>query len=107
MKSAVAAVGILTLLALQGFADDKNKKSEPESKQGKAAKKDKDDKELVTPKRGLPGELTPVEEDRLDLIIDRFIQHDTGRKSDPQALKEMLELGPEAIPAIIDRKSVV
>ena len=97
MKCVLAVAGMLVMLALPAGADDKDKKADGDK--GKAAKKEKD--EFATPRTGRPGELSNEEEDRLDRIIDRFIQHDTGRSRDPQALKEMLELGPEAIPALI------
>jgi hypothetical protein len=50
---------------------------------------------------GKPGELSDQEEDRLDRIIDDFIQLDLGRKSDPKIGLEFHRLGPEAIPALI------
>jgi hypothetical protein len=48
--------------------------------------------------------LTIAEEDRLDEIIDRFIQADTGKLRGPdgqKAMKEFDSLGKEAIPALI------
>jgi hypothetical protein len=81
-------VGLVLLIAAPLSAQDKKKPDE---------KRD----EFATPKTGRPGELSPEEEDRLDRIIDRFIEHDTGRRRDPQALKDLAELGPDAIPALI------
>lgn len=77
---------VLSLAALPALADDKKP----------ADKKDGDAK---APAR--PGELTPEEEDKLDKIIDRFIEYDIGKSSDKNALKELEDLGPEAIPALI------
>jgi hypothetical protein len=88
---------VLTLLAA-ALAQDKPKSHG--DKEGSATKSREKD-EFKTPYRGRAGELTQEEEDRLDRIIDRFIEHDTGRKRDPQALRDMLDLGIEAIPAII------
>src|SRR5947209_20039077 len=48
--------------------------------------------------------LTREEEDRLDQVIDRFIQYDTGRLRGAEgrdALHEFEQLKPEAIPALI------
>lgn len=48
--------------------------------------------------------LTLEEEDKLDGIINRFIQYDTGKLRGPEgqrALKEFEALGSEAIPALI------
>jgi len=50
---------------------------------------------------GRPGELEPEEEDRLDAIIERFIQHDLGIRPDPKAVQEFQALGVEAIPALV------
>lgn len=50
---------------------------------------------------GRPGELDPEEEDRLDAIIERFIQHDLGIRPDAQAVQEFNQLGVEAIPALV------
>ncbi|MCS7016852.1 MAG: hypothetical protein NZM42_12140 [Gemmatales bacterium] len=50
---------------------------------------------------GRPGELSPEEEDRLDAIIERFIQHDLGIRPDPKAVQEFQQLGVEAIPALV------
>jgi hypothetical protein len=50
---------------------------------------------------GRPGELEPEEEDRIDAIIDRFIQHDLGVRPDPKAVQEFQALGIEAIPALV------
>ncbi len=50
---------------------------------------------------GRPGELEPEEEDRIDAIIDRFIEHDLGVRSDPKAVQEFQALGLEAIPALV------
>jgi hypothetical protein len=57
--------------------------------------------ELGRKPTGRPGELSPQEEDRLDEIVERFIQYDIGRNRDPQALADFKQLGPEAIPALI------
>jgi hypothetical protein len=84
----VIFVMLSTFFAVPALGDDKGKSTE---------KKD----EFASPRTGRPGELSMEEEDRLDRLIDRFIEHDTGRRRDPQALKEFLELGPEAIPALI------
>jgi hypothetical protein len=65
---------------------------------------DKDDvtkKELTRKKTGRPGELTPEEEERLDKIVNYFIQYDIGMHRDPRAVVEFNKLGPEAIPALI------
>jgi hypothetical protein len=48
--------------------------------------------------------LTSAEEDRLDEVIDRFIQYDTGKLRGSEGLKALREfeaLGIEAIPALI------
>lgn len=48
--------------------------------------------------------LTEEEEAKLDDIIDRFIQYDTGKlkgEAGKKALQEFQKLGPEAIPALI------
>ncbi len=48
--------------------------------------------------------LTDAEEDKLDQIIDRFIQFDIGKlkgEEGKRALEEFQKLGPEAIPALI------
>jgi hypothetical protein len=48
--------------------------------------------------------LTEEEEDRLDGIVDRFIQQDIGRLKGAEAKKALADfnkLGPEAIPALI------
>ncbi|MCS7168473.1 MAG: hypothetical protein RMI91_07500 [Gemmatales bacterium] len=50
---------------------------------------------------GRPGELSPEEEERLDAIIERFIQHDLGLRPDPKAVQEFQQLGVEAIPALV------
>lgn len=50
---------------------------------------------------GRPGELEPAEEDRIDAIIDRFIEHDLGLRTDPKAVQEFQALGVEAIPALV------
>ncbi|GBD37710.1 hypothetical protein HRbin36_02846 [bacterium HR36] len=50
---------------------------------------------------GRPGELEPEEEDRLDALIDRFIEHDLGLRHDPKAVQEFQKLGVEAIPALV------
>src|SRR2546421_12276851 len=49
-------------------------------------------------------QLTDEEEEKLDQIIDRFIQQDTGRLSGEEGKKarqDFDKLGPEAIPALI------
>jgi hypothetical protein len=49
-------------------------------------------------------QLTDEEEEKLDQIIDRFIDYDTGKlpgSDGKQALKDFQKLGPEAIPALI------
>jgi hypothetical protein len=49
-------------------------------------------------------ELTEEEEARLDAVIDRFIQYDTGKLRGPdakKALEEFQKLGPEATFALI------
>src|SRR5260370_359594 len=49
-------------------------------------------------------ELTDEEELKIDQIIDRFIEYDTGKLKGPDgkaALAEFHKLGPEAIPALI------
>lgn len=49
-------------------------------------------------------ELTEEEEKKLDAIIDRFIQFDTGKlrgAEGQQAAREFAKLGPEAIPALV------
>lgn len=49
-------------------------------------------------------QLTDEEEDRLDAIIDRFIQYDLGLlkgEEGKKALEDFRRLGPEAIPALI------
>jgi hypothetical protein len=97
MRSTFGAAIVIAVFAFPAFAQEKGAKSE--SDRGKSAKKEND--EFATPRRGRAGELSPEEEDRLDRIIDRFIDHDTGRKRDPQALRDMLDLGLEAIPALI------
>jgi hypothetical protein len=48
-----------------------------------------------------PGSLSEAEEERLDRIIERFIQYDIGRTSDHKSRSELEALGPEAIPALI------
>jgi hypothetical protein len=48
--------------------------------------------------------LTKEEEDRLDEIVNRFMQYDIGRlqgKEGAKALKEFKALGPEAIPSLV------
>jgi hypothetical protein len=48
--------------------------------------------------------LTKEEEDKLDAIVDRFMQYDIGRlqgKEAAKALKEFKALGPEAIPSLV------
>jgi hypothetical protein len=50
---------------------------------------------------GRPGDLTPEEDARITQIIDRFILHDVGLRSDPQAVREFRQLGPEAIPPLV------
>jgi hypothetical protein len=59
------------------------------------------DSDLPVKKTGRPGQNTLEEEEKLDKIIDRFIQYDTGTRRDPAALSELNSLGPEAIPALI------
>jgi hypothetical protein len=49
-------------------------------------------------------QLTPEEEDKLDALIDRFIQADIGRlrgEEGNKAKSDFEKLGPEAIPALI------
>lgn len=49
-------------------------------------------------------ELTEEEEDKLDKVIDRFIQQDLGQlrgEDAKKALADFTKLGPEAIPALI------
>mgnify|MGYP006969321908 CR=1 FL=1 len=50
---------------------------------------------------GRPGELEPEEEDRIEAILDRFIEHDLGVRPDPKAVQEFQALGLEAIPALV------
>lgn len=50
---------------------------------------------------GRLGELSPEEDARITQIIDRFILHDVGMRSDPQAVREFRQLGPEAIPPLV------
>jgi hypothetical protein len=48
--------------------------------------------------------LTDEEEERLDAIINRFIEADTGQTPGPEyarALRDLEKLGPEAIPALV------
>lgn len=48
--------------------------------------------------------LTKEEEDKLDEIVDRFIQYDIGRlqgRDGAKALKEFKDLGAEAIPSLV------
>ncbi len=48
--------------------------------------------------------LTKEEEDKLDKIVERYIQYDIGRlqgKEAAQALKDFKALGPEAIPSLV------
>src|SRR5690242_1754159 len=48
--------------------------------------------------------LTKEEEDKLDEIIDRFMDYDIGRlhgQEAAKALKDFKNLGPEAIPALV------
>jgi hypothetical protein len=89
MIRVVIVVALLASLHSHLFAQDT----------GKDAKSGKD--ELSRPRTGRPGELTSEEEDRLDGIVDRFIEYDTGRNRDPKALRDFLALGPEAIPALL------
>jgi HEAT repeat protein len=49
--------------------------------------------------------LTPEEEAKIERIIDRFIDYDTGKLRGAEglkALKDFQALGPEAIPSLID-----
>jgi hypothetical protein len=49
-------------------------------------------------------ELTKEEEEKLDQVIDRFMQYDIGRLQGDEgraALRDFKKLGPEAIPALI------
>jgi hypothetical protein len=49
-------------------------------------------------------QLTDQEEEKLDLIINRFIDYDSGKRKGPgerDAIKDFQKLGPEAIPALI------
>ncbi len=71
---------------------------------GDAQDKKTDEKSTELPpvkKTGRPGELTPEEEDKLDMIVDAFIKFDTGQSRDSKALLELNRLGPEAIGALI------
>jgi hypothetical protein len=52
-------------------------------------------------RRSGPGSLSPQEEERLDRIVNRFIEYDLGRSADRQARQELEALGPEAIPALV------
>lgn len=48
--------------------------------------------------------LTKEEEDKLDEVVNRFIQYDIGRlqgRDGAKALKEFKDLGPEAIPSLV------
>lgn len=77
---------VISIFAMPAFADD-----------NKAA----DKKDAAAKKPALPGELGPEEEEKLDSIIDRFIDYDIGKSSNRRALRDFDELGPEAIPALI------
>ena len=49
-------------------------------------------------------ELSEAEENRLDEVIDRFIDYDSGKVKGPEgkkALSEFNKLGPDAIPALL------
>jgi hypothetical protein len=96
MSRAFAIIVALSFLAGAALADDK-KPAKPDKKDAK----DNTQNELQPRKTGRPGELSDEEEDRLDRIINRFIDYDIGLNRDRRAPAEFDELGPEAIPALI------
>lgn len=84
MLRTIVAVPLVALLAAIGFGADPPRKPNP-----------------IAPSLPL---LTAEEEAKLDDIIDRFIEYDTGRLKGAEgkkALQDFLKLGPEAVPALI------
>jgi hypothetical protein len=92
---------VLTLIA----ADDVPARNPAKSdKSPRASTKDSKEKPKHSPYAPSLPYLTKEEEDRLDEIVERFMQYDIGRlqgKEGAQALKAFKNLGPEAIPSLV------
>lgn len=83
MKRALVTLLLAVGLSVSLFADE----AKPEKK-----------------KTGRIGELTAEEEDKLDQVIDRFIEYDIGKlrgAEGKKALEDFSKLGPESIPSLI------
>src|SRR5690242_13193143 len=94
------------VLALTVFgADDVPKRNVPtKDKPPSAGTKESKEKPKHSPYAPSLPYLTKAEEDKLDEIVNRYIQYDIGRlqgRDGAKALKEFNDLGPEAIPSLV------
>jgi hypothetical protein len=94
------------ILALALFADPPvNRQRElPGDSATRAGTKDAKEKPKRSPYAPSLPYLTKEEEDKLDAIVERYIQYDIGRlhgKEGANALKDFKALGPEAIPSLV------
>ncbi|HEY7330894.1 MAG TPA: hypothetical protein VH592_24855 [Gemmataceae bacterium] len=96
-----ALVLALAIFAAEDIpAQSAGKSDKPQS----APTKDSKEKPKRSPYAPSLPYLTKEEEDRLDEIVNRFMQYDIGRlqgKEGAKALKEFRALGPEAIPSLV------
>jgi hypothetical protein len=94
------------ILALALFADPPaNRQRElPGNSATRAGLKDTKEKPKRSPYAPSLPYLTKEEEDKLDAIVERYIQYDIGRlqgKEGAKALRDFKALGPEAIPSLV------
>src|SRR5262245_41153977 len=99
VTAALLALPLWALDAAPPAKDDKHNRDTPQT-----IPKDppKDTPKEVKKYTGRPGELTEEEEEKIEKVVNRFIQFDIGANPrDKEALKELNKLGPEAIPSLI------
>jgi hypothetical protein len=99
--STVALVLTLTFFSAEEIP---TKNAGTKEKAGSAKTKDPKEKPKRSPYAPSLPYLTKEEEDKLDKIVDRFMEYDIGRlqgREGAKALKEFKDLGPEAIPALV------
>lgn len=97
------AVLVLTL-ALFSAEDVPAKTAGSKDKAQSAPAKETKEKPKRSPYAPSLPYLTKEEEEKLDKIVDRFMEYDIGRlqgREGAKALKEFKDLGPEAIPALV------
>lgn len=100
----MTTAALVLTLALFSAEDVPAKNAGSKEKTRSAPTKDTKEKPKRSPYAPSLPYLTKEEEDKLDKIVDRFMEYDIGRlqgREGAKALKEFKDLGPEAIPALV------